>query len=212
MRKLTVISILFLSILYFFQPVCQAMHVVSSREIASFDTSGLWGNTASVRTVGQWNEYIRFTFYVPDNYNGKIHGSFLVSGNANNINLDFLPGGVIKIFEFKAVDPDMVFWIVKDGTGNDSGLTHDFYLIGPYSDYYTTYADMNNIVTMGWNSTHMKVVQLSDDAWPVLQGFADSGSSNVLQENLVLSWDDTAQWFKMTNYPLDTMVHEIKAQ
>jgi hypothetical protein len=58
----------------------------------------------------------------------------------------------------------------------------------------------------------MKVVQLSDDAWPVLQGFADSGSSNVLQENLVLSWDDTAQWFKMTNYPLDTMVHEIKAQ
>lgn len=206
MKKVSLI-IIFASIFYFYQTSCQAMRIISAREISEFASDNLWGDVFSVRTMGQWNEYVRFTFFMPDSYSGKVRGSMLVSGSANNIDFTFLPGSIIKIFEFKAADPDMVFWIIKDNALQSNGLTHDFYMIGPYKNSYATYANMDNIVGMGWNSTNMKVHLLnSENAWPILQGYADNGSGSVLRENLVLSWDDAADWFSMTAYPLDALV------
>ncbi|WP_196593160.1 hypothetical protein [Pectinatus sottacetonis] len=189
---------------------CYAMQVIESHQLAQFNTNDLWGEVRGVRTTGQWGKYVRFRLYMPDDYTGKIQGNLLIDGQASNINFSFLPGGIIKIFEFKTINPNMIFWIIKDNSSDNKGLTYDFYLIGPYKGSYTKYVTMDNLVGMGWSSVNMKVRQLiTKGGWPVLQGYSDNGNSLVLTENLVLSWDPEAIWFKMDNYPLNTPVREI---
>lgn len=205
-----IILIIFVSLFCFFQPSCLAMQVTSTREIAEFSTDKLWNDVSSVRTIGQWNEYVRFTFYMPNNYNGTVRGDMLISGDSNDIHFSFLPGSIIKIFEFKTTDPDMVFWVLKDNALNGDDSTHNFYMVGPYQDHYVTYANMDNLTNMGWDSSSMKIHLLSDTtALPVLQGYDESGNP---KENLVLSWDDAASWFGMTSYPLDTPVNPIPGE
>ncbi|MBB5336164.1 hypothetical protein [Pectinatus brassicae] len=208
MKKVSVFLILFYSFLYIYQSSCEAMHIISSQQIASFNTSDLWGDVKGIRTTGQWGRYVRFRFYMPSDYSGKISGELLVNGESQNLHFSFVPGSTIKIFEFKASDPNMTFWILKDNSVNEKGLTHDFYLIGPYKERYVTFVTMDTLVkNMSWSSVNMKVRQLAtDEAWPILQGYSDNGDILALTENLVLSWDNNAEWFKMETYPLDTLI------
>lgn len=199
--------VIFISVL----PIhCQAMQVTSAKEIAEFNTEPLLGTVPSIRTRGQWDEYIRFNFYMPEDLSGKVYGSMLVAGNKNNLAFTFLPNSVIKVFEIKTSAPDKVFWLLKDVSTVDHDRTGNFYLVGPYKDHYETFISMDNLSQMGWNNTKMKARLLdTPDSTPVLQGY---DYDDNLKQNIVLHWDEAAEWFSMENAPLNTAVQKIPSE